>query len=78
MISIHDDIFSCLDKNQKKWIYIFYTPCMVSQILFQKSSANYLATRGFAQKGFAMFIFGHQACPILRIFLTFVQSKFKK
>ena len=28
-------------------------------IMVQKSSANYLATRVFSQKGFAMFIFGH-------------------
>ena len=78
MMSMRDDGFSHLDENQKKRIYIFHTPHMVSQILFQKSSANYLATRGFAQKGFAMFIFGHPSCPILRIFLTFVQSNLKK
>jgi len=78
MMSMRDDGFSRLDKNQKKWIYIFYTPYMVSQILFQKSSAKHLATRGFAQKGFADLIFGHPSCPFLRIFLTFVQSNLKK
>ena len=49
----------------------FYTPCMVSQILFQKSSANYLATRVFAQKGFAMFIFGHGLMSISQNFFDF-------
>ena len=70
-MSIHDDIFSCLDKNQKKWIYIFYTPCMVSRILFQKSSAKHLATRGFAQKGFDDLIFGHGLMSISQNFFDF-------
>jgi hypothetical protein len=42
------------------FIFMFFTwAYMVWCSVVQKSSANYLATRVFSQKGFAMFIFGH-------------------
>lgn len=36
---------------------------MVSRMMLQKSSAIYLVPRVFAQKGFAMLVFGHLFCP---------------
>jgi hypothetical protein len=51
---------------------------MVSQKLLRKSSANYLATRVFAQKGFVDLDFGHHQCPFLEIFLTLVQIRIEK
>ena len=51
---------------------------MVSQTLFQKSSAKHLATRGFSQKGLAMFIFGHHRCPNLKTFSSLVQIRIEE
>ena len=51
---------------------------MVSQIMIPKSSAKYLATRRFSQKGFVDLIFGHRSCPIFKIFLTLVQIRIEK
>jgi hypothetical protein len=51
---------------------------MVSHFSIQKSSANYLAPRVFAQKGNGVTVFGHFFCPFSEIFLTLVQSKNKK
>ena len=50
---------------------IFTWAYMVLCIVVQKSSANYLATRVFAQKGFAMFIFGHTFLSIFWNFFDF-------
>jgi len=47
---------------------------MVPLFSAQKSSANYLAPRVFAQKGFDISNFGHFFCPIPEIFSTLVQS----
>jgi hypothetical protein len=55
-----------------------YRTIMVCVYCSRKSSANYLAPRVFAQKGFAISIFGHFFCPIPEIFLTLVQSRFEK
>ena len=46
--------------------------------MIPKSSAKYLATRRFSQKGFVDLIFGHHSCPFLRIFLTLVQIRIEK
>ena len=48
---------------------------MVSKFSIQKSSAKYLATRRFSQKGFVDVDFGHHRCPIFKIFLTLVQIR---
>jgi hypothetical protein len=47
---------------------------MVPLFSAQKSSANYLAPRVFAQKGFDISILGHFFCPFPEIFSTLVQS----
>ena len=54
------------------------TAYMVSQLMFQKSSAKHLATRGFSQKGFEVSIFGHRSCPFLKTFLTLVQIRIEE
>ena len=51
---------------------------MVSEILIQKSSANYLVRVEFSQKGFVDSIFGHHRCPFSKIFLTLVQIRIEK
>jgi len=51
---------------------------MVSKISFQKSSAKYLATRGFSQKGFVDLIFGHHSCPFLENFSSLVQIRIEQ
>jgi len=51
---------------------------MVLQILLPKSSAKYLATRRFSQKGFVDLDFGHHRCPFSGNFLTLVQFESKK
>jgi len=43
--------------------FTIFAPCMVSRLCAEKSSANYLVPRVFAQKGFAISIFGHFFCP---------------
>ncbi len=55
-------ILTCdlLDQTKKIYTFIFFTPYKVSQLLFQKSSANYLATRRFSQKYFVDLDFGHR------------------
>jgi hypothetical protein len=52
-------------------------PCMVSQMFAQKSSANYLVPRVFAQKGFAISIFGHFFCPFSENFIESCRVKIK-
>ena len=59
-------------------IFSCSTACMVSQIMVQKSSAKYLATRRFSQKGFVDLIFGHRWCPFSRNFSTLVQIRNEK
>ena len=51
---------------------------MVSQILLQKSSANYLVRVEFSQKGFDISIFGHRSCPFSENFLTLVQIRIEE
>ena len=43
----------------------------------QKSSANYLVPRVFAQKGFAISIFGHFFCPFSENFIESCRVKIK-
>ena len=50
---------------------------MVSQMFAQKSSANYLVPRVFAQKGFAISIFGHFFCPFSENFIESCRVKIK-
>ena len=71
-------MYVSLDKNYKIQHNYFVTACMVSQMLFSKSSAKHLAPRRFSQKGFDISIFGHHRCPFLRIFLTLVQIRIEE
>jgi hypothetical protein len=52
-------------------------PYMLSRKWLQKSSANYLVTLGFAQKGFAISIFGHFFCPFPENFIESCRVKTK-
>jgi hypothetical protein len=52
-------------------------PYMVSRNDRQKSSANYLVPRVFAQKGFAISIFGHFFCPFSENFIESCRVKIK-
>jgi hypothetical protein len=70
-------IFS-LDQIETIVLMQYCRTIMVRIYFARKSSANYLAPRVFAQKGFAISIFGHFFCPIPEIFLTLVQSRFEK
>jgi len=51
---------------------------MVSQTLLQKSSAIYLVTRVFAQKGNGVTDFGHFFLSISQNFFDFCATKNKK
>lgn len=81
-LQIHIDIglfiyykkYENIKNNEQKQL----TAYMVSQILLQKSSANYLARVEFSQKGFVDLDFGHHQCPFLEIFLTLVQIRIEK
>ena len=55
----------------------YLRPYMLSQKWLQKSSANYLVPRGFAQKGFAISIFGHFFCPFPENFIESCRVKTK-
>ena len=55
----------------------YLRPCMLSRNWLQKSSANYLVTRVFAQKGFAISIFGHFFCPFSENFIESCRVKTK-
>ena len=55
----------------------YLRPYMLSRKWLQKSSANYLVTRGFAQKGFAISIFGHFFCPFPENFIESCRVKTK-
>ena len=59
------------------FILIYLRPYMVSQMFAQKSSANYLVPRVFAQKGFAISIFGHFFCPFSENFIESCRVKIK-
>ena len=52
-------------------------PYMVSRNDRQKSSANYLVPRVFAQKGFDISIFGHFFCPFSENFIESCRVKIK-
>ena len=54
-----------------------FTPYMLSRKCLQKSSANYLVPRVFAQKGFAISIFGHFFCPFPENFIESCRVKTK-
>ena len=60
-----------------KMIFKFTRPYMLSQITVKKSSAIYLVTRVFAQKGFAISIFGHFFCPFSENFIESCRVKTK-
>jgi hypothetical protein len=49
-------------------VFEMFASYMVSQLSFQKSSANYLVPRVFSQKGFDISIFGHFFCPFSQNF----------
>jgi len=53
-------MYISLDKNYKIHHIFFFAAYMVLQILLPKSSAKYLATRRFSQKGFVDLDFGHR------------------
>jgi hypothetical protein len=51
------------------FMHSFMRAYMVLRLVLQKSSANYLVPRVFAQKGFDDLIFGHTFCvQFLKIF----------
>jgi hypothetical protein len=52
-------------------------PYMLSRKWLQKSSAIYLVTRVFSQKGFAISIFGHLFCPFSENFIESCRVKTK-
>jgi hypothetical protein len=52
-------------------------PYMLSRKWLRKSSAIYLVPRGFAQKGFAISIFGHFFCPFPENFIESCRVKTK-
>jgi hypothetical protein len=52
-----------------KMIFKYLRPHMLSSKCLQKSSANYLVPRVFAQKGFAISIFGHFFLSISQKFI---------
>ena len=53
-------------------------PCMLSQLMIPKSSANRLAPHVFSQKCFVDLIFGHRILVhFLRNFSSLVQSHFE-
>jgi hypothetical protein len=54
-----------------------FAPCMVSRLCAGKSSAIYLVPRVFAQKGFAISIFGHFFCPFSENFIESCRVKTK-
>jgi hypothetical protein len=60
-----------------KMIFKYLRPYMLSQKWLQKSSANYLVPRVFAQKGFAISIFGHFFCPFPENFIESCRVKTK-
>ena len=59
------------------FILTYLRPYMLSRKCLQKSSANYLVPRVFAQKGFAISIFGHFFCPFPENFIESCRVKTK-
>jgi len=55
----------------------YLRPYMLSRKWLQKSSAIYLVPRVFAQKGFAISIFGHFFCPFPENFIESCRVKTK-
>jgi len=74
---IHASISDILVHIFAFWVfYIFFQSksmraCMVSRMMLRKSSAIYLVPRVFAQKGFAMLVFGHLFLSISENFFDF-------
>jgi hypothetical protein len=53
-------------------------PYIVWHLELQKSSANYLGPRVFAQKGFVDLIFGHFFCPFSQNFFDSCAKRIEK
>jgi hypothetical protein len=63
--------------NFVKMIFKITRSYMLSRKWLQKSSAIYLVPRVFAQKGFAISIFGHFFCPFSENFIESCRVKTK-